>query len=168
MSSLEDAAIQAAETIQTAHLNKAPTKQDMAPSTAADTKERVTFDRSADVASEADEVGEDEVPLSILRPLPQDQWRKRPAHVPLPDLRFEQSYLKSIEHTNGWQGVAYVTIKDQVLMPLVQGMVWSLVVAWWRHWNTATKFSGQSVGAKIRRWWWGVNNWPIPNKSGKR
>ncbi|KAI7003622.1 hypothetical protein KC362_g19001, partial [Hortaea werneckii] len=29
-----------------------------------------------------------------------------------------------------------------------------------------TKFSGQTVGAKIRRWWWGVNNWKVPEASG--
>lgn len=47
-------------------------------------------------------------------------------------------------------------------MPLVQGMGWTLIVAAWRHVNTAPKFAGQTVGAKIRRWWWGVNNWHIP------
>jgi hypothetical protein len=49
-------------------------------------------------------------------------------------------------------------------MPLVQGVAWSLVVAGWRHWNGAAKFSGQSIGAKIRRWWWGVNNWKLPEE----
>lgn len=47
-------------------------------------------------------------------------------------------------------------------MPLVQGMAWTLVVAGWRFWNRSSQFSGQNVGAKIRRWWWGVNNWKIP------
>ena len=47
-------------------------------------------------------------------------------------------------------------------MPLIQGMAWSLIVAGWRYFNRGTKFSGQTVGAKIRRWWWGVNNWSIP------
>ena len=47
-------------------------------------------------------------------------------------------------------------------MPLVQGMAWTLIVSGWRFMNTASKFSGQTVGAKIRRWWWGVNNWAIP------
>lgn len=42
----------------------------------------------------------------------------------------------------------------QVFMPLVQGVAWSLIVAGWRHWNKAAQFSGQSVGARIRRWWW--------------
>ncbi|KAI6862510.1 hypothetical protein KC318_g20742, partial [Hortaea werneckii] len=25
---------------------------------------------------------------------------------------------------------------------------------------------GQTVGAKIRRWWWGVNNWKVPEDNG--
>lgn len=53
----------------------------------------------------------------------------------------------------------------QILMPLVQGAAWSLLVAGWRHWNKAAKFSGQSVGSRIRKWWWGVNNWKLPNES---
>lgn len=143
---LEDIAIQAAETIQTASINKAPNKSDIAPSTAADTKERVVFDRSADVVSEADDADEDEVPLSILKPLPQEQRQRMPPHLQLPDLRFEQSYLKSISSTNDWRVIAYITIKDQVgencvwgsawglqygqvLMPLVQGLAWTLIVA---------------------------------------
>jgi len=52
-------------------------------------------------------------------------------------------------------------------MPLVQGAAWTLIVAGWRFWNSGTKFTGQTVGAKIRRWWWGVNNWSIPAHSSK-
>ena len=47
-------------------------------------------------------------------------------------------------------------------MPLVQGIGWTLIVSGWRHWNGSARFSGQTLGAKIRRWWWGVNNWKIP------
>lgn len=47
-------------------------------------------------------------------------------------------------------------------MCFAQGVVWTLILSGWRHWNRSAKFSGQSVGAKIRRWWWGVNNWKIP------
>lgn len=54
----------------------------------------------------------------------------------------------------------------QVVMPLVQGMVWTLLVAGWRAWNSSHHFSGQSVGARLRRWWWGVNNWKIPTERG--
>lgn len=40
-------------------------------------------------------------------------------------------------------------------MPLVQGMAWTLIVAGWRHLNRGTQFTGQSAGARLRRWWWG-------------
>lgn len=110
---LEDIAIQAAETLQTAHINHNPTRADIAPQTSVDKKIAVEFDRSGDVDSMADDVDEDEVPLSILRPLPEDN-RHAPKHLQLPDLRFEQSYLKSIENAENWRGVAYITVKDQV------------------------------------------------------
>lgn len=48
------------------------------------------------------------------------------------------------------------------MMPLVQGLAWTLIVSGWKHWNRAANFSGQTVGAKIRRWWWGVNGWKLP------
>jgi hypothetical protein len=47
-------------------------------------------------------------------------------------------------------------------MCFAQGVVWTLILSGWRHWNSSAKFSGKSVGAKVRRWWWGVNNWKIP------
>lgn len=111
MSALQDAAIQAAETIQTAHIRHEPSlKHDAAPATAADKKETVEIDPSpdADVASDVDE---DEIPASILRPTP-----RRPQMPPLPDLRFEQSYLASIKDAKNWQIVTYITVRDQVLM----------------------------------------------------
>lgn len=101
-------AMQAAETLQTAHINHHPTREDMAPSTAADKKRTVMIDPAADVEDMSD-VGDDEVPLSLLRPVPQ-----RPQMPPLPDLRFEQSYLKSIENASGWHNIAFITVKDQV------------------------------------------------------
>nr|POE86483.1 uncharacterized protein c14c4.01c [Quercus suber] len=159
---LQDAAIQAAETIQTAHINRAPTKDDIAPSTAADAKQNVIFESSADLEDDS-EADEDEVPISLLRPPPQ-----RPQMPPLPDLRFEQSYLKSIEKAKGWSGVVFITIKDQVMMPLVQGLAWTLIVAGWKHWNRDTQLVGQTMGAKIRRWWWGVNDWHIPARAPDR
>ena len=46
-------------------------------------------------------------------------------------------------------------------MPLMQGMIWSLALHGWRYWNRSTKLSGTTTGAKIRRWWYEVNNWPV-------
>lgn len=161
MSGAQDAAIQAAETIQSAHIIDSPSiEHDINPSTAASEKEPVRLDRSpsVDVLSDVDE---DEVPLSVLRPAP-----RKPQMPPLPDLRFEQSYLASISTARDWKAVTYITIRDQVFMPLVQGMAWTLIVSGWRHLNRSSQFKGQSVGAKIRRWWWEVNNWKLPEKTG--
>jgi len=40
-------------------------------------------------------------------------------------------------------------------------MVWTLATIGWRYWNRNAQLSGSSVGARIRRWWWRTNNWPI-------
>jgi hypothetical protein len=49
-------------------------------------------------------------------------------------------------------------------MPLLQGVVMTLFVAGWKHWNRNTQLSGNSAGARVRRWWYNVNNWPIKDK----
>lgn len=150
--------IQIAETIQTASIKRHPSpRHDLNPSTAASAKEPVRIED--DVLSDAEGVDDDEIPESVLRPVP-----RRSNLPPLPDLRFEQSYLASIQQADTWQRVAIITIKDQVLMPLVQGMVWTLLVSGWKHFNRASKFNGRSIGARIRRWWWETNNWNIPQK----
>ncbi|KAI9690298.1 MAG: hypothetical protein M1822_009259 [Bathelium mastoideum] len=156
-----DAVIQAAETIQTAHINRHPSPtHDINPSTAASTKEPVVI--SPQSSSPAQSIATDEVPLSALRP-----QRRHPQMPPLPDLRFEQSYLASIKNASGPGAVAWITLKDQVFFPLLQGTVWALMLSGWHYLNRSTKFSGHSVGARIRRWWWGVNNWKIPTASLK-
>ncbi|PNS18267.1 hypothetical protein CAC42_7636 [Sphaceloma murrayae] len=158
---MNDAALQFAETLQTASIKRHPSPtHDINPSTAASEKRPVEVDD--DVLSDAEEAEDDEIPVSVLRPTP-----RRSNLPPLPDLRFEQSYLASIQHADTWQKVAFITIKDQVVMPLMQGMIWTLAVAGWRHMNRASKFSGQSVGARIRRWWWDVNNWKLPSKRNR-
>jgi hypothetical protein len=48
------------------------------------------------------------------------------------------------------------------MMPLAQGVGWNLAVYGWRYWNRGTKFGGQSLGSRVRRWWWDVNNWELP------
>lgn len=96
-----------ASTIQGAHIKRHPSpRHDLNPSTAASEKRPVKLDAHADLD---DEVGEDEIPISVLNPVP-----RRQTMPPLPDLRFEQSYLKSIERAESWQGVAWITIRDQV------------------------------------------------------
>ena len=106
---------------------------------------------------------EDEIPISVLRPAP--RTHNLP---PLPDLRFEQSYLARIKHCDGPLSMAYVTFLDHFVMPLAQGVLWNLGIAGWRAWNHGVKFQGQGVGARMRRWWWGVNNWKIPGSESKK
>lgn len=147
--------LEVASTIQTASIQRDPSPHhDVNPSTAASTREPVH------VHPASSDIDDDEIPLSVLHPAP-----RRPQHhlPPLPDLRFEQSYLKSIEKCNSSWGVAYITLRDQVLLPLLQGTLWTLVLSGWRYWNRASQLSGQSVGARVRRWWWGVNNWKLPS-----
>ena len=116
--------LQIAETIQTAHINRDPSSQhDINPSTAASRKEPVTLEEHpiSDLHDEGiDEGDEDEedIPYSVVRP------KRRTSHLPpLPDLRFEQSYLHSISQANSWWRIAWITTRDQVgkrrLLPVV-------------------------------------------------
>lgn len=98
-----------ASTLQFGSIKRHPSpRHDLNPSTAASGKQPVTLDKHADIDSDIDE---DEVPVSALHSVPRKQTMP-----PLPDLRFEQSYLKSIEKAESWQGVAWITLRDQVGM----------------------------------------------------
>ena len=55
---------------------------------------------------------------------------------------------------------AYLEFK--VLLPLVQGTLWTLALSGWRYWNRTAEYGGASLGSRVRRWWWNVNNWSIP------
>jgi Autophagy receptor ATG43 len=101
-------AAELASTLQSASIQRHPDPSlDINPSTAASQKAPVQIGTLR--GSDVDEVAEDEVPISVLRPTP-----RRQNLPPLPDLRFEQSYLKSIEKAEGWVGVAWITVRDQV------------------------------------------------------
>ena len=54
------------------------------------------------------------IPISAIQPV-----GRRKTMPPLPDLRFEQNYLKSIEAVASWRGVAWVTVRDQVCLSFV-------------------------------------------------
>jgi len=106
----QDAAMQMAETIQTAHLNHSPSvMHDINPSTAASHKEPIQLKREPSADDVISDVDEDEIPVSLLRPTP-----RKPQMPPLPDLRFEQSYLASIKDAQDWKVVTYITMRDQV------------------------------------------------------
>ncbi|KAI2630825.1 DUF1770-domain-containing protein [Hypoxylon sp. NC1633] len=102
---------------------------------------------------------DDEIPVSVLRARPRAK-----SFPPMPDLRFEQSYLHSIAKADTWWKVLWITARDQMMMPLAQGVVYNLAICGWHHWNKNAQLSGTSVGARVRRWWYGVNNWPLPEK----
>lgn len=46
-------------------------------------------------------------------------------------------------------------------------MLWTLLLSGWRHWNRGAQFQGATLGSKVRRWWWNVNNWKIPDETQK-
>lgn len=117
MAASSDIPMQIAETIQTAHINRAPSAaHDLNPSTAADTREpvRVVDDKKRRSAAgegldDEEDDDDDDIPVGVLRP------QRRFAHLPpIPDLRFEQSYLHSIRDSKTWWMVAWVTARDQV------------------------------------------------------
>lgn len=132
--------LQLAETVQTAHLNPAPSPQhDANPSTAASKKEPVRLepvflddggidDEDAAAAAAAAAAGhsgmeeegyieedetedEEEEKLYRSRITPRLRRHNLP---PMPDLRFEQSYLWSIRNADTWWKVGWITVRDQV------------------------------------------------------
>jgi hypothetical protein len=103
---------QIAEAIQTSHIDRHPDPLfDNAPETAAEKREPVSLQgasrRDRDDVDSGDD--DEDIPYSVLRPTTRSQ--KLP---PLPDLRFEQSYLHSISTADTWWKVALITARDQV------------------------------------------------------
>ncbi len=41
-------------------------------------------------------------------------------------------------------------------------MLWTLALSGWRYWNRSSQLKGASLGARLRRWWWSVNDWKVP------
>ena len=98
------APIEIASAIQSASIKRHPSPaHDLNPSTAASTKRPVSPTTS--ISTNADSI-----PESAVKPVP-----RRANLPPLPDLRFEQSYLASLKGTESWWGVAWITGRDQVL-----------------------------------------------------
>lgn len=70
---------------------------------------------------------------------------------PLPDLRFEQSYLKQLEGANGsimWMII--ITIREQILFPGLQGFLWALGMAGLRSLRAAQAENGRVWGGWLR------------------
>jgi hypothetical protein len=114
--------LQIAEVIQTASIKRDPSPtHDLNPSTAASRKqpvsvhpvpasdsplEKYTYD---EYGLDEDEGNEEDIPYSVIKPVP-----RRRSFGPLPDLRFEQSYLASIAGAETTWRVAWITVRDQV------------------------------------------------------
>lgn len=75
---------------------------DLNPSTAASAKKPVSPTTS--ISSKADSI-----PESAVRPIP-----RRANLPPLPDMRFEQSYLASLQGAESWWSILWITGRDQV------------------------------------------------------
>lgn len=165
-------------TIQSTSFQENPDiAHDLNPSTTASLKFPVQVDSSKDLSeSNYDEIGgndiddpedaahnegveEDDIPFDVLKPV-----TRKTNLPPLPDMRFEQSYLRSIENTKSNWGVVYITIRDQVLLPLFQGTLYSLAVLGWRFWNANASVNGAGWGSRARRWWYKTNNWDLGGK----
>ncbi len=151
---MSNPAAELASVLQSASIKHHPDPaHDLNPSTAASQKRPVSPTTSISSSSNS-------IPYSILKPIPRST-----NFPPLPDLRFEQSYLASLQGVDSYWRIGWITTRDQVLSPLIQGTVYSLAWSAWKHWNRGAAFSGQSVGARVRKWWWKVNNWEIPSES---
>ncbi|KAL7937697.1 hypothetical protein V8C35DRAFT_293274 [Trichoderma chlorosporum] len=148
-------------TLQAAHIRRHPDpRQDIAPSTAADKSQLVDIHsaRRSDIDND-----DDDIPYSVLRP-PKKHYNL----PPIPDLRFEQSYLHSIASADTWWKVLLITARDQILMPLAQGVLLNLALVGWQHWNKNARVHGDSIGIRLRRWWYDVNNWKLPPPNKRR
>ncbi|CAO1603945.1 hypothetical protein XANCAGTX0491_007519 [Xanthoria calcicola] len=157
---MSSAPIEIASAIQSASIKRHPSPHhDLNPSTAASSKQPVKpASPTSSVSSNADSI-----PESVLKPTP-----RRANLPPLPDMRFEQSYLASLQGAESYWTIAWITGRDHVILPLVQGTLWTLVLSGWRYWNRGAQFQGASLGSKVRRWWWNVNHWEIPEETQER
>ena len=108
-------AMEIPEIIQSASINHNPDpNHDVNPSTAASEKHPVVVDPESD--SETNSIASDIVdPRRAIHPV-----RRRQNLPPLPDLRFEQSYLASIKDAESWGRVAWITTRDQVRIVPIQ------------------------------------------------
>ena len=175
---MEDVAKSLAQTaVQDSHIIRHPSpSRDIAPATSADrppvtivrdTLPSIQFSSSRanlhELSQQSPEEDindiEDEEILSELSledsPAPSSppKRRQRPPLPPIPDLRFEQAYLKQLEAAKGsvfW--IIVITLREQVLFPGVQGFLWALGIAGIRTLRARQAESGREWGSWIRDW----------------
>ncbi|KAJ6146849.1 hypothetical protein N7497_008831 [Penicillium chrysogenum] len=147
-------AMEIPQIIQSASINQNPDPtHDINPATAASEKQPVAVGPDSETNSIASDIVH---PSRVIRPV-----HRRQTLPPLPDLRFEQSYLASIKDADTWGA-------SSVLLPLIQGTVWTLALSGWRFWNRNASVSGHTLGSRVRRWWYEVNNWHLPQLGSAR
>ncbi|KAJ5536354.1 hypothetical protein N7513_009540 [Penicillium frequentans] len=138
------------EIIQTASIQHNPSAEhDINPATAASEKYPVVEAPASEAGSLASDIVDEH---RVIRPV-----RRHQTLPPLPDLRFEQSYLASLKDADTW-GAGGLDYRER------PGTVWTLALSGWKFWNRNASLSGQTVGSRIRRWWYDVNNWKLPPK----
>lgn len=104
---MTDPALQIPEVIQSSTVRRNPSpRHDLNPATAASEKQPVTIGPASDAGSIPSDIVD---PSRVIRPV-----RRRQTLPPMPDLRFEQSYLASIKDADTWGRVAWITVRDQV------------------------------------------------------
>lgn len=98
--------------IQSASINHNPDPvHDINPATAASEKQPVVVGPDSETNSIASDIVH---PSRVIRPV-----HRRQNLPPLPDLRFEQSYLASIKDADTWGRVAWITTRDQVCIAAI-------------------------------------------------
>ena len=171
---MEEAAKTLAQTaIQDSHIIRNPSpSRDIAPPTSADrppmsislrdhlpsiqfSSSRANLHRLSQEDNEeideetASEISSEEAHHAIEQQKP----RRQNIRPPIPDLRFEQAYLKQLEAAHGsvfWMIV--ITIREQVLFPGIQGFLWALAVIGIRSLKATQAESGRAWGTRIRDW----------------
>ena len=109
---MSDPALRIAETIQSTSIKRDPSPQhDINPSTAIPNKQQAVERAPSEAASISSDIID---PSRVIRPA-----ARRPRLPPLPDLRFEQSYLASLTGAESWRRIAWITVRDQVLERLL-------------------------------------------------
>lgn len=116
------APLEFASTLQSASINWNPsTQRDINPSTSA-SRRVPTHIKKYPSSSLLDEDEDEYGGYGVVRPHSHGHELQSKKYPPMPDLRFEQSYLKSLEKAEGsWSRIAWITVKDMVGSHVVYG-----------------------------------------------
>lgn len=112
---MAEPASEIAGTVQATSVNPDPSPaHDINPTTSASEKQHVPESAIMDDT--------DSIPSDVVDPSRMVRTMVRQKHLPpLPDLRFEQSYLASLKDADTWGRVAWITIRDQVGLRFLKG-----------------------------------------------